>query len=135
MKVKLGQRDDIASWMALVEEVRWNFPGLETEQSLREHEETVLRFMDERRALCVKEHGKVVGVLLISKTHNMICCLLLQEGIRRLDRSREITVTTFRAEDEKGRAPRALYQRFGFHPQALLEELGYPVQRFVLPAG
>lgn len=149
MKVELGQRDDIASWMALVKEVRWNFPGLETEQSLREHEETVLRFMDERRALCVKEHGKVIGVILISKTHNMICCLavspayrrrgiasaLLQEGIRRLDRSREITVTTFRAEDEKGSAPRALYQRFGFLPQALLEELGYPLQRFVLPAG
>ena len=149
MKVELGRQDDITSWMALVKEVRWNFPGLETRQNLKEHEKTVLRFMAEHRALCVKDHGKVIGVLLISQTHNMICCLtvspayrrrgiasaLLQEGIQRLDRSREITVTTFRAEDKKGSAPRALYQKFGFHPKELLEELGYPVQRFILPAG
>lgn len=39
---------------------------------------------------------------------------------------------TFREDDLKGVAPRALYQRLGFEPEELLMEFDYPVQRFVL---
>ena len=102
--------------------------------------------MGENRALCVKETDKVVGVLLISKKHNMICCLavapeyrrkgiasaLLEKALSELDRSNDITVTTFRDNDEKGIAPRALYKRFGFAEEKLMVENDYPVQRFVL---
>ena len=34
MKVELGKPSDIDSWMQLVRKVSWNFPGLETEQSI-----------------------------------------------------------------------------------------------------
>ena len=146
MKVEYGTLQDIESWMQLVQRVRWNFPGLETEAALDDHRKTVLRFMGENRALCVKETDKVVGVLLISKKHNMICCLavapeyrrkgiasaLLEKGLSELDRSNDITVTTFRDNDEKGIAPRALYKRFGFAEEKLMVENDYPVQRFVL---
>jgi ribosomal protein S18 acetylase RimI-like enzyme len=102
--------------------------------------------MGENRALCVKLDDKVVGVLLISKKHNMICCLsvapeyrrngiasaLLEKALAELDRSKDITVTTFRDNDEKGIAPRALYKQFGFVEEKLLIENDYPVQRFVL---
>ncbi|MNU08177.1 hypothetical protein D3C72_2541000 [compost metagenome] len=44
----------------------------------------------------------------------------------------EITVTTFRAEDEKGIAPRPLYQKFGFVEAELTEEFDYPHQKFIL---
>jgi len=54
VEVRLGTMADLDSWMALVERVRWNFPGLETEAALQEHRQTVLRFMGEKRALCVK---------------------------------------------------------------------------------
>ena len=53
--------------MELVKLVSWNFPGLETESDIEDHKRTVLRFMGENRALCVKLEDKVVGVLLISK--------------------------------------------------------------------
>ena len=146
MEVVYGTLRDIESWMELAKEVRGNFPGLETEETLEEHRQTVLRFMGENRALCVKDSDKVIGVLLLSKKHNMICCLavapahrrkgiagtLLEKALSELDRSKEITVTTFRADDEKGTAPRALYKRFGFTEGNLLEEFGYPVQEFVL---
>lgn len=146
MKVEYGTLQDIESWMQLVQRVRWNFPGLETEAALDDHRKTVLRFMGENRALCVKETDKVVGVLLISKKHNMICCLavapeyrrkgiasaLLEKALSELDRSNDITVTTFRDNDEKGIAPRALYKRFGFAEEKLMVENDYPVQRFVL---
>lgn len=146
MVAEYGTVLDIDAWMQLVQRVRRNFPGLETEAAMEDHMRTVLRFMGENRALCVKDAGKVVGVLLISKKHNMICCLavapeyrrkgiastLLNKGLADLDRSRDITVTTFREHDEKGIAPRALYRGFGFVKDALTEENDYPVQRFVL---
>ena len=146
MNVEYGTSMDIESWMELVKLVSWNFPGLETESDIEDHRKTVLRFMGENRALCVKETDKVVGVLLISKKHNMICCMavapeyrrkgiasaLLEKALSELDRSNDITVTTFRDNDEKGIAPRALYKRFGFTEEKLMVENDYPVQRFVL---
>ena len=146
MKVEYGMPLDIESWMELVQSVSWNFPGLETEVAIEDHRQTVLRFMGENRALCVKDAEKVVGVLLLSKKHNMICCLavapeyrrngiasaLLEKALAKLDRSKDITVTTFRDNDEKGIAPRALYKQFGFVEEKLLIGNDYPVQRFVL---
>ena len=146
MKVEYGTSLDIESWMELVQSVSWNFPGMETEAAIEDHRLTVLRFMGEDRALCVKLDDKVVGVLLISKKHNMICCLavapeyrrkgiasaLLESALTELDRSRDITVTTFRDNDEKGIAPRALYKQFGFTEEKLMIENDYPVQRLVL---
>ena len=146
MKVECGTSIDIESWMQLVQRVRWNFPGLDTAVALDDHRKTVLRFMGENRALCVKDAEKVVAVLLLSKKHNMICCLavapeyrrngiasaLLEKALTELDSSRDITVTTFRDNDEKGIAPRALYKRFGFVEEKLMIENDYPVQRFVL---
>lgn len=146
MEVQYGTFQDIESWMELVCNVRWNFPGLETEKALEGHRNTVLRFMGEKRALCVKRGDKVIGVLLLSRKHNMICCLavspecrrngiasaLLEKALSELDRCREITVTTFRENDEKGVAPRGLYKQFGFAEGKLTVEFDYPVQEFIL---
>lgn len=146
MEAQYGSLRDIESWMELVRAVSWNFPGLETQEALEDHRQTVLRFMVEKRALCVKDGEKAIGVLLLSRKHNMICCLavdpayrrkgiasaLLEKALSELDRSMDITVTTFRENDEKGVAPRALYKRFGFTEGKLLVEFGYPVQEFVL---
>ena len=145
-----GMQQDIDSWMELVKSVRWNFPGLETESALKEHRDTVLKFMEQKRAICVKDGKRIVGVLLFSCKYNMICCLAVSEDYRnrgigskllacsleKLDRTEPVTVSTFREEDEKGAAPRALYKKFGFVPDELIEEYGYPNQRFVLyPCG
>lgn len=141
-----GERGDIGAWMELVREVSPVFPGLETEEALEDHKNTVLRFMGEKRALCVKIRGKIAGVLLFSVKHNMICCLavspahrkegigsaLLAAALERLDGSRDITVSTFREGDERGIAARALYKKFGFEDGGLTEEFGYPNQILVL---
>lgn len=146
MEILFGTAADIDFWMDLVQAVRWNFPGLETAASMEEHRQTVLRFMEKRQALCAKDRGEVLGVLLFSRGHNMICCLAVAPGYRKqgiatgllkralaeLDRGREITVSTFRQEDEKGTAPRALYRKFGFEEGKLIEEFGYPSQIFIL---
>ena len=147
--VRAGQKEDVDSWMALVERVRGEFPGLETQENLAQHRETVLRFMVEDRALCAEAKQGLIGVLLFSKKHNMICCLavepkyrrkgiasaLMAEALLRLDCDKAIAVTTFREGDPRGIAPRALYTRFGFEADELCVEFGYPVQRFVRQPG
>lgn len=150
MQLFYGIPEDIENWMSLVTRVRWNFPGLETREKLDEHKATVLRFMGKRQAVCVKEENEIIGVMLFSRGHNMICCLavspdylrrgvatmLMDEALRNLDRTKEISVSTFRADDEKGPAPRALYEKYGFVEDALIEEMDYPNQKYVLhPAG
>lgn len=146
MEAVFGESSCINSWMQLVRKVSWNFPGLETEACIDEHEQTVLKFMNKKQALCVKSQGTIIGVLLFSRNKNMICCLavdpehrkqglasiLLRKALDELDGSREITVSTFRENDEKGIAPRALYRKFGFQEGELTEEFGYPNQVFVL---
>ena len=148
MQVHFGQKEDIDQWMKPVTKVSDNFPGLETEEALEEHKETVLKFMGKEQALCVKEGDKIIGVLLFSRGYNMICCLavdpdyrragiasaMLDKALSELDRTRDITVTTFRENDAKGTAPRALYKKFGFVEGELVEEFGYPNQVFILPS-
>lgn len=141
-----GTERDIEPWIELVRGMRDNFPGLETREGMDEYRSTVLEFMNENRALCVKEGAEIVGVLLFSTTHNMICCLavspkhrrrgiaaaLLERALGELDRTRDITVTTFRGDDPRGAAPRALYKKFGFAEGELVVEFGCPSQVFVL---
>lgn len=136
----------IDGWMALVEPMRSFFPGLETAAALAEYRQTVLRFMEKRQALLVESDGKVAGVMLFSRKRRMICFLavspdyrrqgvataMMDEALSLLGREQPITVTTYRAEDEKGAAARAFYERIGFLPGALIEELGYPNQLYTL---
>ncbi len=124
MEAVFADSSMIGSWMQLVRKVSWNFPGLETEESLNKHRQTVLKFMSKQQALCIRNRKTVVGVLLFSRSRNMICCLavdpehrrrglasfLLRKALDELDRSKEITVSTFRENDDKGIAPRALYK-------------------------
>lgn len=146
MKLCCGTPADIDRWMRLVTAVRANFPGLETAEAIEDHKNTVLKFMNRGEALCMKDGDEIAGVLLFSSKHSMICCLavapeyrrrgaasaMLTEALSRLGRSRPITVTTFREDDPKGAAPRALYKGFGFTEGELCVELNYPTQVFVL---
>ena len=147
MMIQVGKADDIDNWMNLVQKISWNFPGLETSEKIAEHRNTVLRFMGKSQALCAKDdNDKIIGVLLFSRRHNMICCLgvapehrrygiascLLRNALEQLDRTKDISVSTFREEDEKGIAPRTLYKKFGFVEDELIEEFGYPNQVFLL---
>lgn len=138
--------ENMVSWMNLVEIVRENFPGLETPQALGEYRDTAIRCIEKQSAVCALRGNMVVGILLFSMKHNMLACMAVHPDYRRrgiaagmmefmlskLDRGRDITVTTFREGDPKGDAPRALYRSFGFMPGELCIEQGYPCQVFVL---
>ena len=59
MTAVYGIPSDIDLWMDLVNDVSWNFPGLETQEKIEEHKETVLRFMNKKQALCIKDKEKI----------------------------------------------------------------------------
>ena len=83
MEAVFGDNSCIDSWMQLVRKISWSFPGLETEESLNEHKQTVLKFMSKKQALCVINQETVVGVLLFSRGRNMICCLAVDPEHRK----------------------------------------------------
>lgn len=134
---------DASEWMALSVRVKDHFPGFEEES----YRETLMRNIARGSALCVKIDGRIAGILLYSEKHGCLSYMavapeyrrmgvgsaLVGETIRRMNR--DIWVDTFRADDPMGDAPRALYRRFGFEEGELLEDFGYPVQRFYRKRG
>lgn len=148
IEVGFATVSDSSSWMELVRLVSWNFPGLETEENMLEYEKTLFKNINRQSAICAKENSKVVGVLIFSAKHNMLSCMAVHPEYRRrgiacqmislmltkLDITKDITVSTFRENDEKGIAPRALYKKLGFAEDELIEEFGYPNQKFILHA-
>lgn len=148
IRIDYGSSTDINSWMQLVEKVRDSFPGLETEGALSEHRQAVLDFMSRLEAVCAKENGKIIGVLLFSKESNVLCFLAVDPNHRRqyiaekmfqfmlphMNTTKPITVTTYREGDEDGVAARAFYQKLGFVPGQMTVEFGSEVQEFVLDA-
>jgi isopentenyldiphosphate isomerase/ribosomal protein S18 acetylase RimI-like enzyme len=144
IEIKYATEEHLDSWMNLVEIVRWNFPGLETEQLLEEYKNTVRKNIKRRSAICALHHYQVVGILLFSSNRNMLSCLavhpdyrregiatrLVNEMLSNLNEEREIIVETFRKEDQKGGAARVFYEHMGFVEGELCTEMNYPLQRF-----
>ncbi len=149
ISVEYGSTKDINQWMCLVRMVKNSFPGLETEEALSEHRKTVTAFMGSQEAICAKENGAIVGILLFSKENNELCFLAVDPAFRRqhiadsmfsfmlpqMDKDRPITVTTYREDAAEGAAARAFYQGLGFVPNRMTEEFGSEVQEFVLNTG
>ena len=151
MKIRLAHETDIDGWMMLVEQVRDAFPGLETAEAMAEHRATVLNFIQNSAAVCAEEEGHRLGALLFSKENSMLCFLAVDPACRRqhiaqklvhfmllrMEKGKDITVTTYREGDPNGAAARAFYKNLGFSEGRLTEEFGCPVQEFILkhPAG
>lgn len=146
MKIRLARAQDMDAWMALVEQVRDAFPGLETAEAMAEHRATVLRFIKNSSAVCAEEEGRILGALLFSKENSMLCFLAVDPASRRqhiaqklvsfmltqMEEGKDVTVTTYREGDPNGTAARAFYKHLGFSEGRLTEEFGCPVQEFIL---
>lgn len=82
-EIGYGTRAEIDSWMRLVQKVSGSFLGLETEEALCAHRQTVLDFMDRQEAICAKKNDEIVGLLLFSEKNNMLCFLAVDPAYRR----------------------------------------------------
>ncbi len=146
MMIKLATEQDIDKWMYLVDKVKSSFPGLESQEALDEHRNTVLDFISNGCAICAKTGNKIIGTLLFSKKANMLCFLAVDAEYRKqhiaekmfsymfdlMDSEKDITVRTYRADVPEGIPARMFYKKMGFVEGKLTEEFGSPVQEFVL---
>ncbi len=112
IKITYASNENLSSWMSMVETVKWNFPGLETEEKVIEYKNTVKKNIDRGTAICALFGNMVVGILLFSIKHNMLCCMAVHPEFRRkhiaskmvkvmldrMDKNRPIVVETFREE-------------------------------------
>lgn len=146
MEIRLAQAQDIDAWMALVEQVRDVFPGLETTEAMEEHRVTVLGFMENSSAVCAAEADRMVGILLFSRDPAELCFLAVDPDCRRqhiaqklvtfmltqIEDGKDISLITYQEDDPNGQAARAFYKHLGFSEGRLTEEFGHPAQEFVL---
>lgn len=144
--LKFAEIEDLASWMDMVEIVRYNFPLLEKDEELAKYKDIVIKNIKRKSALCVKDGNIVIGILIFSYNQKCLSCMAVHPDYRRrgiatalieimisvLPSDEDIWVITFREDDEKGKSPRALYKRIGFKEAELLMEHNYPHQKFVL---
>lgn len=149
MVIKLACIEDFVSWMKLVDKVKWNFPGLNSQQEYESYKQVVLKNINRGTAICAKKDDSVVGLLLFSKNKKILSCMAVDPDYRRQGIATKmvkymfsffanqdgIGVITFRENDEKGTAPRALYKRLGFCEDELCVEHNYPHQKFIIKQG
>lgn len=142
MIIGTAEMEDLPAWMELVMEMEEYFPGLESNS----YRETVISNIHRGSALCAKVENQLVGILLYCTKSNCLSQMAVHPSWRnhgigsamvrwmlnKLDPMRNVSVTTYRAEDRKGAAARAFYRKMGFEEGELLIEYGYPVQRFIL---
>jgi ribosomal protein S18 acetylase RimI-like enzyme len=145
-KLKMAELSDLHAWMEMIEIVKNNFPHLDTEKEINDYKQTVIKNINRNSAICVKYEKRLVGLLIFSYNQKCISCMAVHPGYRRkgiasamiekmislLPQNEDIWVITFRAEDQKGIAPRSLYKKFGFDEGELLIEREYPHQKFIL---
>lgn len=141
VEVKFANFDDVPQWMSLIDIVEDHFPGLDKD----DYQKSLLECIQRKEALCAKIQGKVVGALLFSIAGSTLAFLAVHPEFRRcgiavemveamigiFPKDSNIWVTTFRKDDKKGDAARALYLRCGFMAGELVVEMDYPCQRFV----
>lgn len=133
---------DIPCWMELMRTVIDGFPHLME----NEYQEALRRHILAGQALLLKDGETAVGVMLFSRETGVIefmgCHplyrnrgiprMLLDRVIREMPAGQAISTTTFREGDRADTGYREALEELGFAQAELLEEYGYPTQRFIL---
>src|SRR5512140_1273557 len=115
--IQFAELEDLDAWMQMVEAVRANFPGLETQEQLESYRLTVIKNINRRTAICAKYGAAMVGVLIFSIHKCNLSCMAVHPAHRRkgiatamiekmmplFPKNGDIWVITFREDDEKGR--------------------------------
>ena len=133
---------DIPCWMQLVRLVIDGFPNFQEE----EYTAVLRQRIATAQALILKDGETAIGAMLFSRRSGSIDFLgthplyrkrgipqaFLGEVMKEFSRSGRISITTYRRGDRADTGQRREILSLGFAEADLLEEFGYPTQRFVL---
>lgn len=142
--IRFAVSADIDDWMELVNLTIDGYPRLEQADYL----ENLNRYIACKKALILRDEGMAIGVMGFSAETDSIDFFAIHPQYRNLGIAKiflkklsdellfgkEISLSTYRAGDKADTGYRERYVKFGFEERELLEEYGYPAQRFALPA-
>lgn len=143
--ISLAEHSDIDDWMNLMRLVIDGYPVMNEADYLKE----IVKCIDERRALVLKDGDIMIGVMAFSYESGSIEFFGIHPQYRRsslhklflevlMDNylsGKEISMTTFREGDKADTGYREKLKQMGFAERELLTEFGYPTQRFVYVPG
>lgn len=138
MEIRFAQIRDTVGWMALLELVKENFPGLD----LEEYRKILSLRISGEGALVAVENDRIIGALLFSAETRELEFLAVHPHFRRegvaaamirhlfslFPKGSRFSVITYRETDPMGKAARKLYQSIGFIPGKLVTVFNYPCQ-------
>lgn len=144
VEIRPAAAQDLGAWMELVDQVRWSFPSLDTEEGLAHCRRMIYQGILKNSAFCAWRKDRLVGVILFSAGRNMLRFLAVAPGYRRrgiatqlmnamlacLDPERDVVATVLPAGDGGDEQP-GLYESLGFHRKQTLCTLGYPMWQLV----
>lgn len=133
---------EVDQWMDLVRLVEKEFPGLEDETDLFGYRRILIKNQERGTALTAWIEDQLVGVMLYGISAKKISFLATHPAYRKqgigsklveavlelFNPQDDIQVTTFRADDKRGDAPRRLYFKYGFEPSELVVAFDAPQQ-------
>lgn len=140
--ITFAAEEDIPCWMELVRLVVGGYPHLDEEEYIQ----ALKKSIRQKEAVILKDGSTAVGILLFSARNGSIDFMgthplyrktgvpgaLLHKVMHELMGRREISITTYRDGDRADTGQRRELKELGFAEGELLEEYGYPTQRFVL---
>ena len=140
--IKFAMLSDVNDWLELVSLTIDGFPCLNEEDYFN----TLQKCIAEKRALILRDDDMAIGVMLFSfetgsidfwavhpQYRNLgITKLFLDKLMDDIIVGKEISITTYRADDKADTGYREELYQLGFAEKELLVEFGYPTQRFVL---
>ena len=141
-KIVFATQKDIPKWIELVYLVIDGFPHLDETQYLEQLQE----YIKNKRALVLKDADTAIGIMAFNEVTGSIDFFGVHPQYRKrgiakafckkvlyeLTQSAQISVTTFRAGDKADTGYRDVWESLGFAEAELLNEFGYPTQRFIL---
>lgn len=140
--IRFAMLSDVNDWLELVSLTIDGFPCLNEEDYFN----TLQKCIAEKRALILRDDDMAIGVMLFSFETGSIDFLAVHPQYRNLGITKlfldklmddiivgkEISITTYRADDKADTGYREELYQLGFAEKELLVEFGYPTQRFVL---
>ncbi len=141
--IKFASLSDVNDWLELVSLTIDGFPCLNE----ADYPEVLHQCIAEKRALILRDNDMAIGVMIFSFNTGSINFLAVHPQYRNLGITKlfldklmddlfvgkEISITTYRADDRADTGYRKELYQLGFAEKELLVEFGYPTQRFVLP--
>lgn len=102
MDIKKGSAEEIVQWLALAEKEKSCFPGLETEEGLRQFRDSVLAHMERGGALEACEAGRLAGMLLFDREGRTLDFLAVEREHRRKGIGRALCLKALEEMPEGG---------------------------------